>query len=238
MKSYVNDYAEKKDITVPKKYYEIKIQSWEKIFGPTLEEVKKQYQAITGEVVEGELTDEVVARLGIAGLESVAALKAFLRKDYEEELRRYHFYQSLMPYLLAFHAETAQAVINQEEFNSFYEEYLEQIEEFAEQEGLVLEDYAQLKLGLRGDVHLHLKDRAREDFVFKLIARERYLTKEEVTQADYEAYIQEQVLAGGVDEIELKEQLSYSNFAARRPEMFYTNELYEYFAPQLEIETD
>lgn len=239
MKSYVNDYAEKEDITVPEKYLKIDQTNQQEVLESGLEQVKEQYQALTGEKLESEMTDEKVLKLGIAGINSLKDLKKFLLQDYEAEQRRYHFYQLFIPYLLAFHAETAQAIINQEEFEAFYDDYLEQIEEFAELEDLVLEDYAQLKLGLRGDIHQHLKERAQEDFIFKLIARNRYDNQEaELTEIDYEAFIQQQVLATGADDIELKEQLSYSNFVARMPEIYYTNELYDYFAPQFEFHTN
>lgn len=226
MKSIVEYYTPTAEIPVSDKYLEIPISSWDDVIQPLLDEVANRYG-------ESNVTDEMVVDLGLAGVTTVPAFKRYAKDYYTEEYISYAFYHNLLPYLLAFHGETAEVVINADERDRYVEEYLEQIEAFAEEEDLPVNDYAQLKLGLRGDIETILKERAVEDYIFKLIAHHIFKEKgHELDELTYERFIQQNVLRSGADEIELRDRYPYSVFQKIMPEMSYNAELFEYFKPK------
>lgn len=235
MLSIVNDYVEKEDITIPDYYWRIEIESWEEVRAPYLDQVKDYYQQLTQTSVD-VIKDEHFSLLGLSGIQNFDDFSDFVKRDYTQEKISLAFYDKLMPYLLAFHGETAQVILNDDEYAKYEKEYLEQIHAFSDEAGLSFEEYVQEHLGLRGEFVKHLKERAYEDFVFKLIANNRYgHLLEEVSVVDYEAYIQEQVIKFGLDEIDVRENLSYSQFCKVLPEMMYNQELFSYFTPNFKI---
>lgn len=226
MKSIVEYYTPTEEITIPDQYLEIPITSWEDVIQPLFEEVANRY----GETM---ITDEMVAELGISHVTSVQGFRRYAKEYYQEEYISYAFYHKLLPYLLAFHGETAEVIINADERDHYVAEYLEQIEAFAEEEALPVNDYAQLKLGLRGDIDKILKERAVEDYIFKLIAHHIFTEKgHELDELTYERFIQQNVLRSGADEIDLRDRYPFSVFQKIMPEMSYNSELFEYFKPK------
>lgn len=235
MLSKVNDYIEKEDITIPDHYWRIEIESWEEVMTPYLNQIKDYYQQLTQTSVE-VVKDEHFSLLGLSGIQNLDDFSDFVKRDYAQEKISLTFYDKLMPYLLAFHGETAQIVLNNEEYESFEKEYLEQIHAFADEVDLSLEEYVQKFLGLRGAIEKHLQERAYEDFVFKLIANSRYgHLLDGISPLDYEAYIQEQVVKFGFDEIDVRDNLSYTQFCRVLPEIMYSQELFTYYTPRFKI---
>lgn len=226
MKSIVEYYTPTHEIPVPDQYLEIEISSWDDVIQPLFEEVANRYG-------ESQVTDDMVIDLGIANVSTVPAFKGFAKEYYQDEYISYAFYHKLLPYLLAFHGETAEVVVNVEERERYVEEYMEQIEAFAEEEDLPVNDYAQLKLGLRGDIDTILKERAVEDYIFKLIAHHIFKEKgHELDEFTYERFIQQNVLRSGADEIDMRDRYPYTVFQKIMPEMSYNTELFDYFKPQ------
>lgn len=226
MKSIVEYYTPTHEIPVPDQYLEIEISSWDDVIQPLFEEVANRYG-------ESQVTDDMVIDLGIANVSTVPAFKRFAKEYYQDEYISYAFYHKLLPYLLAFHGETAEVVVNVEERERYVEEYMEQIEAFAEEEDLPVNDYAQLKLGLRGDIDTILKERAVEDYIFKLIAHHIFKEKgHELDESTYERFIQQNVLRSGADEIDMRDRYPYTVFQKIMPEMSYNTELFDYFKPQ------
>lgn len=226
MKSIVEYFTPTNEIEVPDQYLEIPITSWEVVIQPLLEEVANRYG-------ESSVTDEMVAELGIGDVSTVEGFRQFAKEYYQDEYISYAFYHKLLPFLLAYHGETAEVVINAEERDSYVEEYLEQIEAFADEAELPVNDYAQLKLGLRGDIPKILNERAVEDYTFKLIAHHIFKAKgHELDEMTYERFIQQNVLRSGADEIEMRERYPYPVFKKIMPEMSFNSELFDYYKPK------
>lgn len=229
MKSIVEYYTPTKEIPVPDHYFEIEIKSWDEVIQPLLEEVANRYG-------ESDASDDMIEALGLAGVTTVPDFKQYAKEYYESEYISFAFYNKLMPYILAFYGETTEVVINAAERDEYVAEYLEQIEAFADEEGLPVNDYAQLKLGLRGDIDTILKERAVEDYIFKLIAHHIFKEKgHELDELTYERFIQQNVLQSGADEIDLRGRYPYEVFKKIMPEMSYSTELFEFFKPKFKF---
>ena len=79
-----------------------------------------------------------------------------------------------------------------------------------------------------------MRERIHEYFVYKLIAIDRFGEEHGELDIDsYDAYIQEQVLLQGVDEIDLRERLPFNVFQDIYPEIVLTEELKNYFKDQI-----
>lgn len=231
MKSIVEHYTPTDQIQVPDHYFEIEIPSWEVVLQPVLNQVASQFKTAASETLE--LTDDMIRALGINGVETLQQFKQYAKSYIEEEQVQMKFYHDLMPFLLAFHGETADVIINSEEETRYREEYLEQVSAYAEEYDLSLEDYARQQLGISGDVDEELAQRAKEDYIFKIIAHDRVKAKNiELDELTYERFIQQNVLQNGADEIDVREQFPYEVFKKIMPEMSYSQSLFEHFKPK------
>lgn len=228
MKSIVEHYTPTDKIQVPDHYFEIELPSWEIVIQPVLDQVAAQFAKPGSD--KPDLTDDMIMTLGISGVETIEQFKLYAKDYIEEEQVQLKFYHDLMPFLLAFHGETADVIINSEEETRYRKEYLEQVSAYAEEYDLSLEDYARQQLGIAGDVNEELAQRAKEDYIFKIIAHDRVKEKNiELDELTYERFIQQNVLQNGADEIEVREQFPYEVFKKIMPEMSYSQSLFEYF---------
>lgn len=231
MKSIIEYYTPIEEIPVPEHYFDIEIPSWDAVIQPLLDQVARQFQTEGSQLPE--LTDDHIVSLGLSDIHTVQQFKQYAMGLFEEEQVQIKFYHGLMPFILAFHGETTEVITNSEEESRYSEEYLEQVAAYAEEYDLSLEDYARQQLGIAGDVQTELSQRAREDYIFKLIATHIFESKNIVLdELTYERFIQQNVLQNGADEIEVRERFPYESFKQIMPEMAYSQSLFTFFKPK------
>lgn len=213
MKSFVSNYYPMEEFTVPELYFQIPIHSWE-------EEIKTILALDEHTLSQVEQTE----------------LREMARRERSYQMIEASFYKRLLPFIMAFHQETASYTIHSQEFLAYEEKYLQDLQGFAQEHGMVLEDYAQIILGLRGEVLQHLKDRAKEDFIFLLIAEDLYGKAYDYEDyGAYEDFIESYSIMKGLDPIRLREDLSFDFYQKEMPRWLYIQELFEYFYPQYEF---
>ncbi|UUX35334.1 hypothetical protein [Fundicoccus culcitae] len=233
MKSSVEYYPDYETIALPDQYLTIEIPSWDAVAQPTLETVLEQYKSIA-HVNTDVLTDDMVAALEIPNINSVSQLTQYAIDYFQKNSRQRKFYNEILPFLMAYYAEAAEVVINSEEKEAYFDQYYDQLNQFAEEEEMDLETYGAQILNLAEPVMQGIEERAEEDFIFHLIARKRY--DEQGLKLDEEAYenfIHQNVLHQHADEIEIRDRLPYVKFKQMMPEMLFTQNLYDFFTEKI-----
>lgn len=233
MRSSVEYYPDYESITLPDHYLKIEIPSWEAVAQPTLETILEQYKAIA-RVSTDVLTDDMVAALEIPNINNVNQLTQYAIDYYQKNSRQRKFYNEILPFLMAYFAETTEVVMNSEEKEAYFDRYYEQLNQFAEEEDMDLETYGAQILQLTHPVMQGIEERAEEDFIFHLIARKRYAEQGlALDEEAYEDFIHQNVLHQLADEIEIRDRLPYIKFKEMMPEMLFTQNLYDYFTEKI-----
>lgn len=238
MRSKVIDYFSKEEIPFPEGYLDIQIPAWTLIEDSYFAELKALFHQISGHLLQEEELDNplVYTSLGLSDIHGLDDFRRWIRCDYQYKQAYKIYYSKLRPYLLAFHAESAQVIINQEEYLVFEENYIDQMRQHAADYDERLRTYAQNYLGLKGNVMTHIKEQAYEEFVFRLIANHRYSKEiEQVDELVYDTYIQKKSLEG-YDPINLFHDLPFDFFRDRYGEILYNEELFDYFSNQFNFE--
>ncbi|MGF3067438.1 hypothetical protein ACQV2X_08325 [Facklamia sp. P12945] len=229
MISTVESYFEKEDILVPKKYLQIDEEYLNKQVDQKVEELTNLNYPNNK-----NLSDEVIFNLNLPNIYSYQDLRSFFYNDLKHRVAEFFFYDQLLPYLFTFFAETSQTIINQSELLLFQNEYLKRVETIAKVKNISFSDYVQIHLRLAGNPYERIKERAFEEFVFRLIANQRYEKNEYANlQDEYEAFISDRSLSLNVDPFDLKEELSLSTFEQDYPTIYFTQELLDYFIPKI-----
>lgn len=239
MKSIVEDYVPIEEIRVPDHYFKIEIPSWEEVAAPFLDAMAKNHfndATATGE----RLTDEVVASMNLEGFTTVNQLKHYAMSMFETSQKRDKFYFNLLPYLVLFYAETSQTIINSEEHAEFVEQFIQRLHDGSEEAGLTFEEFVVQQLSIQAEttdtLMQEIKERASEDFIYKIIATHRYLESGNgLSPEDYEAFVMHNVLTQNLDEIDVRERYSYETFKTTFPEVAFTQELFDYFTPKMTV---
>lgn len=233
MKSYVEQVINFKKIPIKPEMLTIEIPSWDAVAQPLLNYGKKQVQQVTGQSVE-TLQNHHLAYLEVP-VETVDDLIQYGTEVYKQSQIQSRFYYEILPYILTYYSENSEVHLDQTELNRYVTEYLNQVQAYANQESLTIEEYGRKKMNIKeGDVVEVFKQRGREDYIFKVIAQKDYQDKGgTLTKEDYEIFIQKNVLENNADEIELRERFSFETFKESMPEMNLSQEIYDYFVPQI-----
>lgn len=239
MRSKVLDYVSYDEVIFPDGYLDISILSWDSVEKVYIKDLQELYFKATGQFLKySELDDSFIyERLGFPQIHNLEDFKKFARYDYMQHRISDKYYQSIRPYLLAFHAETAQVLVNQDEYLLYEKEYMSEMEQFAENSDESIQSYAKEYLGLRGDVMHHIKEQAYEEFVFLLIANHRFAEAlENFDDLDYDSYIQKKSLEG-YDSVTLSYDLPFDFFKKHYSEILFNDELFEYFSKKINFIT-
>lgn len=229
MKSSVVNIPDYRNIPVPDNMLTIEIPSWDAVAQPLINQAVSQYEAMVNEPVD-ELTDQMVQLLNLPEIESVNQLTRYGIEVFEKQQKQFKFYNDILPFILTFYAENSNVIINSEEQDIFTVDYKEQVEDFASEAQMTLEEYGSSQLNLTGDIEQQIEQRALEDFIFKIIALHIFeLNGGRLDNTAYEEFILKNVLHNQADEIELRERLSYDQFRNVMPEMALSQQIYEYF---------
>lgn len=233
MKSSVEQVINFKKIPIKSEMLIIEIPSWDAVAQPLLNYGKKQVQQATGQPIE-TLQDYHLVHLELP-VETVEDLIHYGTEVYKQSQIQSRFYYEILPYILTYYSENSQVHLDQAELERYVTDYLNQVQAYANQENLTIEEYGRKKMDIKEeDVEEVFKQRGREDFIFKVIAQKHYQDKGgTLTKEDYEMFIQKNVLENNADEIELRERFSFTTFKASMPEMSLSQEIYDYFVPQI-----
>lgn len=224
-----------KEMNLPKSLFTIEVPSWHAVIQPLKDYALAQYQRQTGQIVK-ELTDEILLQLTDIPADTVNDFEVMGAEVYKNSQAQYHFYQVVLPAVLSEYAKKAEIAFDEQELTDYVDMYLEKVTSYAEENNSSLEDYGRTVMGIDGDVTDEFKRRAHEDFIFKVIASAYFAEMGGSTdELAYEAFIQQNVLNNQADPIELKERLPYDVFVLMMPEMHLSQEIYDYFLPQIEF---
>ena len=223
MRSQVVSYLELDQVVIPNKYFEIDAKA-------PLEDILSFLNSLDSEynTLESDCSSDLLALLSGENRCLSTDLQFFvdqIRWSYMD----FTFYKNLIPYYLVFYKETSQTIINQEEFSEYLTEYHNNLKAKAEEQGITLGQYLSKVLGISGPTDRVILERAQEDFVFRLIAEDRYpqISPDNLFD-EYEAYIYLQSNEKGIDPIEFKQRLSLTQFEADYPLILFTQELKDY----------
>lgn len=234
MKSSVSNIVDFKQIPVPTSDLQIEIPSWQAVAQPLIDFAKVDYQKQTGQVIE-KLEDHHIAVLDIPA-NSLADLKKMGSQVFQDRALQKRYYDCILPFILNFYANNTNTVLNDQELTAYTEDYLGQVKAYATKAKLSIEEYGQKVMGMKGSVMDQFKERAKEDFIFKLIAQDLFVNSEKVlSHDDYDAFINQQVLASGADEIDLRQNLSFEEFCQMYPEMHLGQAMADYYMEKIKF---
>lgn len=234
MKSSIDNYIAYQEIPVPEEILTIEIPSWDAVAQPVLDRALVEYR-LNHDAKATELTDGMVEQLNLPGIASVSQLKQLGMTTYEKRQKEAHYYYKLLPYILNYYYINSNILMNSQERAAYVEEYMQQVQGYAEEAGMTVRAYGRQVMGITEDnVREVFEQRALEDFTFKLLAqdiadRQGLVLDEE----SYERFIQRNVLENGADEIALREELPLKRYQEIYPEMALSQEWYDYFYPQI-----
>lgn len=237
MQSSVSHYIDYHNIPVPEDLLTIEIPSWDAVAQPLVAYAEEQYAKMTGRPWSA-LTDDKVAALNLPGIENLAQLKQYGMQTYQKNQENYQYFEKVLPFILKFYRQTANTVMDREEKEAYVKEYLDQVEAYAQADGLSLKAYTRdrLKLQGEGDYRSLLEDRALEDFTFKLIAQDIFdQSGRQLNEESYESFIMQNVLHNQADEIDLREQIPYQRYLKMIPEMELSQEMFQFFVSKMRI---
>lgn len=235
MRSQIEHYLPFDEILLPEPYRLIEIPSWEAVIKPVLDGVLAHYHQEVDEEAT-ELTDSMLKALNLPGVHSVAKLKQFAMERFQEREKEMKFQFDIFPYLLTFFATTTQTIINSEEADAYYVAMTNNYKEEAEQHGISYDQFLKNSFGLSSDQEEELRERIQEYFIFKLVAYARFGENHgQLDEVSYDAFIQQQVITQGVDEIELRDRLPFEVYKDIFPEILLTEELKNYFKNKIQF---
>ena len=235
MKSSVSHVVDYREMKIPQDMFVIEIPSWQAVAQPLIDYAKKDYARLTGESID-QLEDDHVAMLEIPA-NSIAELKRMGTEVYRQKALDQRFYLKILPLILSNYAENSNTILNDQEVDQYVTEYMDRVAAYAENAQMDLETYGRSMMGIQGSVEEEFHKRAKEDFIYKLVANHLFQDQaKQLKEEDYDAYIQAQVLSQGIDPIELKAAISFQNFKEGYPEMTLSQEIYDYYYPKIHFE--
>ncbi len=222
-------------MTLPEELFQIEIPSWEAVIRPLETFALKQYQKKTGQT-EQRLTDEIIDALDEVPVNNVADFERMAVNVFKEQQSIHRYYYEIFPLILRKYTEQSDYALDDAELKAFVTDYFDELKVHADKHSMSLSDYGQKVMGIKGNVEKEFKQRAKEDFVFKLIAINHFESLGgETDELAYEAFIQKNVIHQQADPIELKEKIPYEVFVKLIPEMQLSQEIYDYFFPKIEF---
>ncbi|MBZ6528045.1 hypothetical protein HYQ40_09735 [Aerococcaceae bacterium DSM 111021] len=230
MKSSVENVMSYKDINIPEEKLTIEIPSWDAVAQPLVDQARRQYEEMIGEPVD-ELTNEMVEALTLPGVQTIHQLKQTGMDVYQRNQTQLQFYNEVLPFVLNYYAENSNVVLNSSERDAYVSDYLVQVNAYADQYNMPLEQYGREQLKLEGNIKEQLEKRAEEDFIFKVIAHRVFENQGgRLDESAYEQFIHRNVVQQGADEIELREKFPYQSFKEMMPEMSLSQDIFEHFS--------
>lgn len=230
MRSSVENVMSYKDILIPEEKLTIEIPSWDAVAQPLIDHARRQYEDLINEPVD-ELTNEMVEELALPGVKTIQQLKQTGMDVYQRNQTQLQFYNEVLPFILNYYAQNSNVVLNSAERDAYVADYLRQVEAYAEQYNMPLEDYGREQLKLEGNIQEQLEKRAEEDFIFKVIAHRVFENQGgRLDEEAYEQFIHRNVVQQGADEIELRDRFPYVSFKEMMPEMSLSQDIYEHFS--------
>ncbi|MGX7109660.1 hypothetical protein [Facklamia miroungae] len=231
LKSSVESYFDKEDILVPKKYLQINTSEIQNQVRDKMTDFRALYFPH-----EKEISENMILSLGFPSISCLEDLEKYFFTDLKTRFSEFCFYDQLLPYLLTFYAETSQTIINQNELTYYQASYQKRIENLAESYNMTFSNYVYQQLHLVGDPYERINERANEEFIFRLIAEQRYSKKLYTDlQDEYESFIYHRSLSLNADPIDLKEDLSLSTFEQDYSMIYFTHELMDFYLPKFEF---
>ncbi len=219
----------------PESLFQIEIPSWEAVIQPLKSFAIKQYQEKTGKTAE-HLTDEIIDAFDELPVNNVADFEKMGIEIYKEQQSTHRYYYQIFPQILKKYTEQSEYSLDETELKSFTEDYFAELESHADKYDMTLSEYGEKIMNIDGDVEQEFNNRAKEDFVFKLIAQDNFASRGgEIDELAYESFIQKNVIHQQADPIELKEKIPYEVFVKLIPEMQLSQEIYDYFFPKIEF---
>lgn len=212
--------------------------------------VKLQCQALAEkhssiELPEGqihELTDEMIKKEELPGIETVEGYCDALRAEVPRVVVSEQTHMVLMNYLMPQLVQRSTFEINDQEATRESMKRLAIFEENAEKNGLTLTEAGRKEFGAptmdEGEVRQYVLYLGRTSFLFRVLARE-YLHRQgnEYDLASYSGYVKELVEAAGMPEEQVRELVPVHVYMEEVPSLVMLDEMSAWIEPQISLTT-
>ncbi len=234
--TFIYDY---KSIEIPKELLELQMPDMEGFIDFQFQTLAEKHSTI--ELPEGQkhvLTDEMVKKEDLPGLETVEDYREAIRSEVPMVIVSEQTHMILMNYLMPQLVQDSTFEINDEEATEEGRKRLLAFQENAESQGLTLTEAGQREFGIpgmdEGQVRQYLLYLGRTSFLFKVLAQE-YLKRQGQTfdLASYSSYIKDLADASGMEEPQVRELVPVHVYMEEVPTLVMLDEMSAWIEPQI-----
>ena len=197
----------------------------------------------TIELPEGQehvLTDEMVKKEEIPGVETIAQYRALLKKEIPEAILSEQTHSILMNYLMPQLVQRSTFEINDEEATRESTKRLEAFEENARERELTLEEAGRKDFGIptldEGQARQYVLHLGRTSFLFRILAREFLKRQGQVFDlAAYSGYVKELAEVSSMPEEQVRELVPLHVYMEEIPALTMLDEMSAWIVPQIQL---
>lgn len=238
--TFIYDYQ---SIEIPEHYRTLTIPDIEPLVEAMCQELAAKQSSI--ELPEGQphiLTDEMVAREEIPGIETVEDYRLRLREALFESMADDLLHTILIKYVMPELVKRSTFEINDEEATRISQQRLESFEKEAMEEGLTLEEAVRREVGTgshqmdEGMSRQYMLHVSRTGYLFEILAREYYSRQGKTFDlASYYGQVKSYADLSGRPEEEIRELLPVHEYMALAPARTLLDEMSGWLAPQITL---
>ncbi len=239
--SFIYDY---KSIEIPESLTQLTLPDLDSFVEMQCQSLAEKHSTI--ELAEGQphvLTDEMVKKEELPGIESVEQYRETLVREIPLAMVAEQTQMVLMNYLLPQLVQRSTFAINDEEATRESQLRLEAFEENAKRQGMTLTEAGRKEFGApgldEGEVRQHVLYLGRNNFLFRVLAQE-YLKRQgrEFDLASYAGYIRELTELSGMKEAEVRELVPVHIYMEEVPVLALLDEMTAWLEPQISLKPE
>jgi hypothetical protein len=189
------------------------------------------------------LTDDMVKKEEIPGVETVEQYREILKKEIPAAVVSEQVHAILMNYLMPQLVERSTFEINDEEATRESMKRLEAFEANAKERELTLEEAGQKDFGLpamdEGQVRQYVLYLGRTSFLFRILAREYLQRQGQIFDlASYSSYVKELTEVSGMPEEQVRDLVPVHVYMEEVPALTMLDEMSAWIAQQVKLESE
>ena len=239
--TFIYDY---KSIELPKEMTELLLPDMDGFIELQCQSLAEKHSTI--ELPEGQdhlLTDDMVKKEEIPGLETVSQYRDMLKKEIPQAILSEHTHAVLMNYLMPQLVQRSTFEINDEEATRESMKRLQAFEENARERELTLEEAGRKDFGIptmdEGQIRQYVLYLGRTSFLFRILAREYLGRQGQVFDlAAYSVYVRELAEVSAMPEEEVRGLVPLHVYMEEIPALTMLDEMSAWILPQITLTSE
>ena len=236
--SFIYDY---KSIDLPREMTELILPDMDEFVELQCQGLAEKHSTI--ELPEGQehlLTDDMVKKEEIPGVETVEQYRDTLKREIPAAIVSEQVHALLMNYLMPQLVQRSTFEINDEEATKESMKRLEAFEDNARKRELTLEEAGRQDFGIptmdEGEIRQYVLYLGRTSFLFRILAREYLKRQGQIFDlASYSGYVKDLTEVSGMPEEQVRELVPLHVYMEEVPALTLLDEMSAWIAPQISV---